>query len=67
MLCKNLDGELKKEAFCYAASVASECELINLALHEFVDDVRELRGNVKILEDYDYKVLRTDYGHPVSH
>lgn len=59
-----LDDKLVKEAFCYA-TVASKRELINLALHEFVEnhrrrDVRELRGNVKIREDYDYKALRKD-------
>ncbi len=59
-----LDDKLVKEAFYYAA-VSSKRELINLALHEFVEnhrrrDVRELRGNVNIREDYDYKALRSD-------
>jgi Arc/MetJ family transcription regulator len=59
-----LDDKLMKEAFRYAA-VVSKRELINLALQEFVEnhrrrDVRELRRNVKIREDYDYKALRSD-------
>lgn len=58
-----LDDNLVQEAFRYA-SVTTKRELIDLALHEFVEnhrrlDVRELRGKVKLSDDYDYKALRT--------
>lgn len=59
-----LDDKLVKEAFRYA-SVATKRELINLALKEFVQnhrkkDVYELKGKVKIRNDYDYKALREE-------
>jgi len=59
-----LDDQLVKEAFRYA-TVTSKRDLVNLALQEFIEnhrrrDIRELRGNVKIREDYDYKTLRKD-------
>lgn len=59
-----LEDSLVKEAFKYS-TVKTKRELINLALLEFVDnhrrkDVRELRGVVKISDDYDHKALRTD-------
>jgi len=59
-----LDEKLVQEAFRYAY-VSTKRELIDLALREFVQahrrrDVRELRGKVKISEDYDYKSLRAD-------
>lgn len=59
-----LDEKLVQEAFRYAY-VSTKRELIDLALREFVQshrrrDVRELRGKVKISDDYDYKALRTD-------
>ncbi len=58
-----LDDNLVKEAFRYA-SVSTKKELIDLALREFVEnhrrkDIRELKGKVKIREDYNYKELRT--------
>ena len=59
-----LNDKLVKEAFHYA-HVDTKRELIDLALHEFVEnhrrrDIRELRGTVKIREDYDYKKLRNE-------
>jgi Arc/MetJ family transcription regulator len=57
-----LDEQLIKEAFHYA-SVSTKRELIDLALREFIAnhkrlDVRNLRGKVKLREDYNYKLLR---------
>jgi Arc/MetJ family transcription regulator len=59
-----LDDKLIQEAFRYV-SVTTKRELIDLALREFVHnherkDVRNLRGKVKLREDYDYKTLRTE-------
>lgn len=58
-----LDDKLVKEAFHYAPEVESKRELIHLALREFVErhsrrDVRELKGKIKIREEYDHKILR---------
>jgi Arc/MetJ family transcription regulator len=57
-----LDDKLVKEAFRYT-KVSTKKELINLALREFVEnhrrkDMRELKGKIKIAENYDYKILR---------
>jgi Arc/MetJ family transcription regulator len=57
-----LDDKLVRQAFQYAG-VTTKRELIDLALKEFVAnhsrrDIRELRGTVKISENYDYKSLR---------
>lgn len=58
-----LDDKLVKEAFRYA-NVTTKKELIDLALREYVEnhsrkDVRELKGKIKIRDDYDYKKLRS--------
>ncbi len=59
-----LNEKLVKEAFRYT-NVTTKRELVELALQEFVEahrrkDVRELRGKVKIRDDYDYKALRKE-------
>lgn len=59
-----LNDKLVKEAFKFT-DVSTKRELIELALKEFVQnhrrqDIRELRGKVKIRKDYDYKKLRED-------
>ena len=58
----DLDEELVQNAFKYA-TVKTKRELVHLALQEYVEhhqrkDLRELRGRVKVLDDYDYKSLR---------
>ena len=62
-----LNDKLVKEAFRYAR-VSTKKELIDIALHEFVEnhkrrDIRELRGQIKLRDDYDYKKLRQDLDH----
>ena len=57
-----LNEELVEEAFIYAG-VSTKRELVNVALQEFVEnhrrkDMRELRGKIKMNDDYDYKTLR---------
>jgi Arc/MetJ family transcription regulator len=59
-----LNDLLVEEAFIYAG-VTTKRELVNVALQEFVEnhrrkDMRDLRGKIKISDDYDYdyKVLR---------
>jgi len=59
-----LNDRLVEEAFRYA-SVDSKRALIELALLEFVENHRrhslqELRGKIKLKEDYDYKKLRNE-------
>lgn len=61
-----LDEGLVKEAFRYV-DVKTKRELVDLALREFVEnhrrhDVRELRGQVTLKPDYDYKALREARG-----
>lgn len=61
-----LDEKLLQEAFRYAP-VSTKRELVDLALHEFVEnhrrlDIRELKGKVKIRPDYDHKMLRDEKG-----
>ncbi len=61
-----LDESLVEEAL-RLAGVRTKKELVHLALRELVArrrrrDVRELRGNVGIREDYDYKRLRIGAG-----
>ena len=58
----DLDDQLVAEAMRYA-EVRTKKDLVHLALSEFVArhrrrDVRELRGNVGIRQDYDYKRMR---------
>ena len=58
-----LDDDLITEAF-RLSDVKTKKDLVHLALREFVArhrrrDIRELRGTVGILPDYDYKTLRT--------
>lgn len=57
-----LNEQLVEEAFIYAG-VSTKRELVNIALQEFVEnhrrkDMRELRGKIKISDDYDYQALR---------
>ena len=58
----DLDEQLIEKAFKYA-QVETKRDLVHLALEEFVrnhsrKDMRELRGKVAFLPDYDYKKLR---------
>ncbi len=57
-----LNDSLVNEAFRFT-QVSSKRELVDLALREFIEnhrrkDIRELRGSVKLAENYDYKKLR---------
>ena len=57
-----LDDSLIQEALGYA-QVEDSTELMQIVLQEFINnhrrkDVRELRGQVEILADYDYKKAR---------
>jgi len=59
-----LDDELMKEAFKYAGNIRTKRELIETALREFVrarkmKDVRELKGQPLLDENYDYKRMRS--------
>ena len=54
-----LDEDLLKEAFKYSKSHTKK-DLIHEALKEFIEnhkrkDLRELKGKIKFIEDYDYK------------
>ncbi len=57
-----LDNNLLIEAFKYA-NVKTEKELIILALKEFIIshknyDIKNLKGKIEFIEDYDYKKMR---------
>lgn len=57
-----LDPELVAEALQYTTATTKR-ELVDLALREFVanhkrKDMRDLRGQIRFADDYDYKALR---------
>lgn len=59
-----LDSDLIEEAFKYS-DARTKRELVDLALREFVasrkkKDMRELRGKISFVEDYDYKAARPE-------
>ena len=58
-----LNDELVNEAFMYSQSISSKRELIEVALREYVNNrkrknIRDLRGKINFLDDYDYKGMR---------
>jgi len=58
-----LNDELLNEAFKFSQSISTKKELIEVALREYVNNrkrknIRELRGKIKLAEDYDYKAMR---------
>ena len=60
----DLDDKLVARAFEFA-EVNTKRDLVHLALEEFVrnhsrQDLRELRGKITFLPNYDYKKLRRD-------
>ena len=60
----DLDEKLVEKAFEYA-EVKTKRDLVHLALEEFVNNhsrknMRELRGQVAFLPDYDPKEMRQD-------
>jgi Arc/MetJ family transcription regulator len=55
-----LNDELLDEAFKFSQSISTKRELIEVALREYVNNrkrknIRELRGKIKLAENYDYK------------
>jgi len=58
-----LNDELLDEAFKFSQSISTKKDLIETALKEYVNNrkrknIRELRGKIKFLDDYDYKTMR---------
>jgi len=58
-----LNDELVDEAFKYSQTISTKKELIEIALKEYVNNrkrknIRELRGKIKFLGNYDYKAMR---------
>ena len=58
-----LNDELVDEAFKYSRTISTKRELIEAALREYVDNrkrknIRELRGKIKFIDNYDYKAMR---------
>ena len=58
-----LNDELVDEAFKYSRVISTKRELIEIALKEYVNnrkrkDLRELRGKIKFIDNYDYKAMR---------
>ena len=59
-----LNDELVDEAFRYAQTISTKRELVEIALQEYVNNrkrknIKELKGKIKLREDYDYKGMRT--------
>ncbi|GHV01737.1 hypothetical protein AGMMS49521_2580 [Campylobacterota bacterium] len=58
-----LSDELVAEAFKYSRTIATKKELIETALHEYVNNrkqknLQELKGKIEFRDDYDYKSMR---------
>jgi len=59
-----LDDNLVNEAFKYAKDIHTKKELVEVALQEFVKsrklkDIRDLRGQIKFSDGYEYKTMRS--------
>ena len=58
-----LNDELVNEAFKYSPAISTKRELIEVALKEYVDNrkrknIKELKGEIKFRENYNYKAMR---------
>ncbi|MDR2171046.1 MAG: type II toxin-antitoxin system VapB family antitoxin [Planctomycetaceae bacterium] len=58
-----LDDELIDEAFKFSQAIYTKKELIETALKEYVNNrkrknLKELKGQIKFSDDYDYKKMR---------
>ena len=58
-----LNDELVNEAFMYSKAISSKRELIEVALKEYVNNrkrknIRDLRGKIKFMDNYEYKDMR---------
>ncbi|MCL1992706.1 MAG: type II toxin-antitoxin system VapB family antitoxin [Spirochaetes bacterium] len=60
-----LNDELVNEAFMYSQNISSKRELIEAALREYVNNrkrknLRDLKGKIDFVDDYDYKNMRSE-------
>jgi Arc/MetJ family transcription regulator len=58
-----LNDELVDEAFKFSQSISTKRELIETALIEYVNNrkrknIRDLRGKIDFIDNYDYKTMR---------
>ena len=58
-----LNDKLVDEAFKFSKSISTKKELIETALMEYVNNrkrknIRDLRGKINFIDDYDYKGMR---------
>ena len=58
-----LNDELVEEAFQYSKNIKTKRELIEVALKEYVakhkmKDLRDLKGKIEFVDNYDYKKMR---------
>lgn len=58
-----LNDKLVEEAFRFSQSISTKRELVETALREYVNNrkrknLRNLRGKINFIEDYDYKSMR---------
>ena len=58
-----LNDKLVDEAFKFSQSISTKKELIETALMEYVNNrkrknIRDLRGKISFIDDYDYKNMR---------
>ena len=65
-----IDDELMKKAI-NVSGLATKKEVVHLALEEFVQNrsrksLQELKGKIKLAEDYDYKALREGRNNDLS-
>lgn len=60
-----LDDALVAEAFRLGSGIRTKRELIETALREFIRnrtirDLRDLKGKIRFVDDYDYKQIRQE-------
>ena len=58
-----LNDKLVDEAFKFSQSISTKKELIEIALMEYVNNrkrknIRDLRGKINFIDNYDYKTMR---------
>ena len=58
-----LNDDLIDEAFKYSRTISTKRELVELALREYVNNrkrknLKELKGKIKFMDNYDYKAMR---------
>jgi len=59
-----LNDDLVEEALKYSSNISSKRELVEVALQEYVNNrkmknLKDLKGKLLFVDDYDYKAMRS--------